>query len=76
MHKADASAFTSVTCGAIRPRRCATAYITSGTPWPLASGANLCTIGPYTAPATTGVSNRNQKSSAGQCALATRPSPE
>ncbi len=39
MHNADASALTTVTWGAMRPPRRATAYITSGTPCPRASGA-------------------------------------
>lgn len=43
---ADASAFTTLTCTGIRPPRSATAYITSGTPCPRASGANRYTSGP------------------------------
>ena len=46
MHSAEASDFTTATCGAIRPPRRATAYITSGTPWPRASRAKRCTNGP------------------------------
>jgi len=41
MHNAEARALTTLTCGAIRPPRSATAYITSGTTCPRASGANL-----------------------------------
>ncbi len=54
MHSADASALTAATCGAIRPPRRATAYITSGTPCPRASFAKKYTSGPYSSPATTG----------------------
>ncbi len=36
---AEASAFTATTRGRITPPRSATAAITSGTPWPLASRA-------------------------------------
>jgi hypothetical protein len=46
MHSAEASALTAATCGAIRPPRRATAYITSGTPCPRASRAKKCTSGP------------------------------
>jgi hypothetical protein len=46
MHIAEASALTTATFGAIRPPRCATAYITSGTPWPRASRAKKYTSGP------------------------------
>ena len=46
MHSAEARALTPATWGAIRPPRRATAYITSGTPWPRASRAKKCTSGP------------------------------
>jgi hypothetical protein len=46
MHMADASDFTIGTCGRIRPPRRLTAYMTSGTPCPRASGANRETNGP------------------------------
>ena len=46
MHSAEASALTAGTCGRIRPPCSATASITSGTPWPRASGANRATSGP------------------------------
>ena len=46
MHRAEASALTPATCGLIRPPLRATAYITSGTPWPRASRAKRCTSGP------------------------------
>ena len=46
MHSAEASALTTATCGRMRPPRRATAYMTSGTPWPRASRANACTSGP------------------------------
>ena len=46
MHSAEASDLTNATFGAIRPPRIDTAYMTSGTPWPRASGANRCTSGP------------------------------
>jgi hypothetical protein len=39
MHSADATAFTTLTCGRIRPPFSATAIMTSGTPWPRASRA-------------------------------------
>jgi len=41
MHSADASALTTLTCGRIRPPFSATAIITSGTPCPRASLAQL-----------------------------------
>ena len=40
MQSADASDFTTATCGRILPPLSATASITSGTPWPRASRAN------------------------------------
>ena len=40
IHRADASALTTLTCGRIRPSPSATAIITSGTPCPRASRAN------------------------------------
>ena len=40
MQMAEASAFTTLTCGRIRPPFSATAIITSGTPCPRASRAN------------------------------------
>ena len=40
MHKAEASALTTLTCQRIRPPLSATAIITSGTPWPRASRAH------------------------------------
>ena len=46
MHNADAKDFTIGTCGRIRPPRRLTAYITSGTPCPRASGAKRLTSGP------------------------------
>ena len=46
MHTADARAFTPATRAGMRPPRRATASITSGTPWPRASGAKRCTRGP------------------------------
>ena len=46
MHTADASDFTIGTCGRIRPPSRLTAYITSGTPCPRASGAKRLTSGP------------------------------
>ncbi len=46
MHRAEASALTPATWGAMRPPRRATAYMTSGTPWPRASRAKKCTRGP------------------------------
>ncbi len=46
MQMADARAFTAATWGLIRPPRRATAYITSGTPWPRASRAKRWTRGP------------------------------
>ena len=46
MHSAEASALTAATWGAMRPPRRATAYMTSGTPWPRASRAKKCTNGP------------------------------
>ncbi len=46
MHSAEARDLTRATCGAIFPPRRATAYITSGTPWPRASRAYRCTSGP------------------------------
>lgn len=39
MHRAEASAFTAATLDGIRPCCRATAYMTSGTPWPRASFA-------------------------------------
>ena len=39
MHSAEARDLTRATCGAILPPRRATAYMTSGTPWPRASRA-------------------------------------
>jgi hypothetical protein len=41
MHSADATALTTLTCGRIRPPFSATAIITSGTPCPRASLAQL-----------------------------------
>ena len=46
MQSADASDLTTATLAGMRPRLRATANITSGTPWPRASGANLVTSGP------------------------------
>ena len=46
MHSAEASDFTIGTCGRIRPPWRLTANITSGTPWPRASGAKRLTSGP------------------------------
>jgi hypothetical protein len=46
MHSAEASDLITATGGAIRPPRSATAYITSGTPWPRASRANRSISGP------------------------------
>ena len=46
MHTALARALTAATRGRIRPPCSATAYITSGTPWPRASRAKKCTSGP------------------------------
>jgi hypothetical protein len=46
MHSAEASDLTIGTCGRIRPPSRSTASITSGTPWPRASGANRETSGP------------------------------
>ena len=43
---AEASAFTTVTWGRIRPPFSATASITSGTPWPRASRAKRWISGP------------------------------
>ena len=76
MHSAEASALTTATCGAIRPPRRATAYITSGTPWPRASRAKKCTSGPYSSPATTGAPMTNQRPSPGSCGLAAWPAAE
>jgi len=55
MQMLDASAFTSVTRGLMRPPRMATASMTSGTPCPLASRANRYTMGPTSAPPTAGM---------------------
>ncbi len=46
MHRADATALTTATWGAMRPPRRATANITSGTPCPRASRAKKYTSGP------------------------------
>ncbi len=46
MHSALASAFTTATCGRMRPPFLAIATMTSGTPWPRASRANRWTSGP------------------------------
>ncbi len=46
MQRADASDLTMGTCGRMRPPSRLTAYITSGTPWPRASGAKRDTSGP------------------------------
>jgi hypothetical protein len=46
MQIADASDLTARTCGRIRPPLRLTASITSGTPWPRASGAKRETSGP------------------------------
>ena len=46
MQTAEASDFTIGTCGRIRPPSLFTAYITSGTPCPRASGAKRLTSGP------------------------------
>ena len=67
MHSALASALTAATRGRIRPPRRATAYITSGTPWPRASRAKTCTSGPYSRPATTGAATTNQRPSTEVC---------
>lgn len=73
MVSAEASAFTAPTGAGIRPPRSATAYITSGTPWPRASGANLCTRGPWIKPATTGANSRNHGPSSGNHGCGARP---
>ena len=46
MHNAEARDLMTATCGRMRPPCSLTAYMTSGTPWPRASGANRCTSGP------------------------------
>ena len=46
MQIAEASALTPATFAGMRPPRSATASITSGTPWPRASGAKRVTSGP------------------------------
>jgi len=51
---AEPTALTSITMGRMRPPRTAMAVITSGTPWPLASGARKCTRGPTMSPPMTG----------------------
>ena len=56
MHSAEASAFTALTCGRIRPPLSATAIITSGTPCPRASRANRQISGPYSKPPIAGIS--------------------
>ena len=76
MHNADASDFTTATCGAIRPPRRATANITSGTPWPRASRAKRCTNGPYNNPATTGASTTNHRPRPGTWGFAACPAAE
>ena len=47
---ADASALTAITRGRMMPPRNATASITSGTPWPFASGANRDAMNAAVAP--------------------------
>lgn len=76
MHNAEARAFTAATCGAIRPPRRATAYITSGTPCPRASRAKKRTSGPYTKPAATGASSTNQRPNPGTSGFAACPAAE
>ncbi len=60
MHTAAASALNSVTRGRMRPPSCATDSITSGTPWPLVSGAKYRVINPTHKPpnASTGIVHR------------------
>ncbi len=76
MVSADASDLTSATCAPMRPPRCATASMTSGTPCPRASGANRCTSGPYTSPATTGTASTKNGPAQARCGLAACPAAE
>ena len=54
MLSAEAMIFTTATRPLICPPRVATAVITSGTPWPPASGANRWTSGPTIRPPSAG----------------------
>lgn len=74
MHSAEARAFTTVTCGRIRPPFSATAIMTSGTPWPRASRANREISGPYSKPPTTGMTTKKPRPSQGRWSLPTQPS--
>ena len=65
MQSAEASDFTTATRGGMRPPRRATAYMTSGTPWPRASGAPRWTSGPYSRPAITGAAITNHRPTPG-----------
>ena len=49
----------------------ATAIMTSGTPWPRASGAKRWISGPYSRPPTTGITTKNPRPSQGRWALPT-----
>jgi hypothetical protein len=59
MQTAEASDFTMGTCGRIRPPSLLTAYITSGTPCPRASGAKLVIRKVTIRPPTTGTTMMN-----------------
>ena len=73
MQIADASAFTTVTGGRMRPPFSATATMTSGTPWPRASRAKRCTSGPYSSPPMTGTTSTNHGPSHGKVELDALP---
>ena len=57
MHSAEARALTRATGGRMRPPFSATATMTSGTPWPRASGAKRWRSGPYRRPPMTGTTS-------------------
>ena len=76
---AEANAFTATTRARITPPRSATAAITSGTPWPLASRAKNQIRGPTSRPPIAGITRRHchprsWATRSGSPASASRPS--
>ena len=65
MQSAEANDFTTPTAGSMRPPRCATATMTSGTPWPPASGAKRAMSGPKRSPPRIGYAKRYARPSQG-----------
>ncbi len=73
MSRAEASDLITATRGLMRPPFSATATMTSGTPWPRASRANLSISGPKSRAPITGTNSTYHAPREGRCGLGTWP---